>query len=365
MDRTKTPSPVSRRRLPLSVWLGLLLLAATGVGAAVAMRLRADEGSRLAASPGQSTRTGLHPVAIAYVDVRNGVTPLYPLQPGRVAKILVEENVEVKAGQPLFQLDDTLARDQLAEAQIALDAAKKRLEQAPTLVKQHEQKVAGQKEAIQAAQNDVEAAKQLSEKAQRFFNSKLGSSKEDVQAAARVVEKAEAALRGEHAKLAALQAIDPTAAVALAELEVKAKETQLHKAKYALAEHTVVAPTAGMVLRSLISQGEVLGPNPRQPAMLFAPSGPRIIRAEVEQEFVSGVKVGQSASIQDDSTTRGHWTGKVTMISDWYTRRRSILLEPLQMNDVRTLEVLIELDPNQAPLRIGQRVRVKLDGLSE
>jgi hypothetical protein len=32
----------------------------------------------------------------------------------------------------------------------------------------------------------------------------------------------------------------------------------------------------------------------------------------------------------------------------------------LQVNDVRTLECLIALDPDQAPLRIGQRVRVLL-----
>jgi hypothetical protein len=37
-----------------------------------------------------------------------------------------------------------------------------------------------------------------------------------------------------------------------------------------------------------------------------------------------------------------------------------MLLEPLQFNDVRTLECIITLDPNQPPLRIGQRVRVRI-----
>jgi len=36
------------------------------------------------------------------------------------------------------------------------------------------------------------------------------------------------------------------------------------------------------------------------------------------------------------------------------------LLEPLQFNDVRTLECIIDLDPGQPILRIGQRVRVQL-----
>ena len=37
-------------------------------------------------------------------------------------------------------------------------------------------------------------------------------------------------------------------------------------------------------------------------------------------------------------------------------------MEPLQFNDVRTLECIVTLDPDQPPLRIGQRVRVTLEG---
>ena len=38
-----------------------------------------------------------------------------------------------------------------------------------------------------------------------------------------------------------------------------------------------------------------------------------------------------------------------------------MLLEPGQLNDVRTLECIIALEPDQPPLRIGQRVRVVID----
>jgi hypothetical protein len=96
--------------------------------------------------------------------------------------------------------------------------------------------------------------------------------------------------------------------------------------------------------------------------VLFCPSLPFIVRAEVEQEFAGRVAVGQKALIQDDATGGGSWTGQVKSISGWYSHRRSMLLEPLQFNDVRTLECIITLDAGQAPLRIGQRVRVTLEG---
>ena len=54
----------------------------------------------------------------------------------------------------------------------------------------------------------------------------------------------------------------------------------------------------------------------------------------------------------------------VTTMDEMFSRRmaqrRLILPDPSAFHDVRTLECLIEIDAGQAPLRIGQRVRVAL-----
>jgi hypothetical protein len=91
----------------------------------------------------------------------------------------------------------------------------------------------------------------------------------------------------------------------------------------------------------------------------------RIVRAEVEQEFANRVSVGQVAKIQDDGTGGGEWRGQVVRISDWFPQRRSVQMEPMQFNDVRTMEVVIRVEPGgKEPLLIGQRVRVILDGFN-
>ena len=64
----------------------------------------------------------------------------------------------------------------------------------------------------------------------------------------------------------------------------------------------------------------------------------------MEQEFAGRVAVGQTATIQDDTTTTTTWHGKVIRVSDWYTQRRTILPEPIQLHDIRTLECIVELD---------------------
>ena len=62
-------------------------------------------------------------------------------------------------------------------------------------------------------------------------------------------------------------------------------------------ECAIKAPADGTLLRSLANVGETLGRNPQRPAPWFCPKGPRIIRAEVEQEFATRMAVGQTATI--------------------------------------------------------------------
>jgi hypothetical protein len=87
------------------------------------------------------------------------------------------------------------------------------------------------------------------------------------------------------------------------------------------------------------------------------------VRTEIEQDFAGRISKGLKASSQDDTNSNSHeWQGEVLRVSDRYTQRHSVTLEPLQLNDVRTLEVIIRVrhDPKN-PLRIGERMRATLE----
>jgi multidrug resistance efflux pump len=359
MTPPRAPSKLRQHRLGLAIWLGVMLLASSLVITVLALRSHA--GDREAPPPRPTSSTPTHPIAVGHVDVEGGITPLYPVLPGRVLHVDVHEGQHVSAGAPLFRLDDTLAQLQVREAQAAVEAARTQEKNAGTLVAQHRQKVEAQRQAVAAARTDLELARVQADKARRRFQNNTGGSKEDVESAELLVKKAEAAHTAEQARLAALEAVQPDIAVELARKDVAVKQAQLDRALQGVKECTVSAPVAGTALRILVSAGETLGQHPRQPAMYFCPDAPRIVRAEFEQEFADLVEPGKRVTIHDDSTGKGTWTGHIERIGDWYTQRRSVLLEPLQFNDVRTLEAIVVLDPNQKPLRIGQRVRVQLD----
>jgi multidrug resistance efflux pump len=345
------------KRIPVAGWLGLLLLAFSVGCVAWAMRAHAASGSP-PADPGRTKVSA----AIGHVDVEPGVAKLYTLQPGRVAKVAKHDNDAVDAGTVLVELDDTLAKIDLARAKAALKVAENDRDKAKFLTVQRDAQIAAQAAVVAARKAELEAAQQKRDLAKRHYDRKYLSEEEykAAEAAARAQEKV---VEAEEAKLSGLEkANTPPLDISSAEEQVKLRQADVDKAQKGLRECAITAPEKGTVLRVAVSEGDVLGPSPREPAVTFCPDKPRVIRAEVEQEFAGRLFLGQTALVRDDSTNSTVYRGKVTRLSDWFSHRRSMLQEPMQFNDVRTLECIITLDPDEkAPLRIGQRVRVTLE----
>jgi multidrug resistance efflux pump len=357
-------APRARRLVPAAAWLGVVSLAASVVIVAFSGGWKAHAAPSVSAAPSENDSTakgGLRAVCFGYGDIAGGPVALYPTQTGRVTAVKVAENAVVEAGDVLFQIDDVDAKLLVVKARAALEAAQEQLAQAREAPAAHSAAVAAQKAAIDAAVAKVNAAKSQLERARNSFKQDIGPNA-DVKAAEALVRQAEAGVAAEKANLTRLESVDPRHDVVRAEKDVAIRQADLDRAEHGVQECLVKAPAKGSILRINVNVGETLGSSPRQPAMLFCPVGPRIIRAEVEQEFASRVHLGQTTNIEDDATGGGHWTGKVTFVSDWITHRRSITLEPMQFNDVRTLECIIEVDPSKEPLRIGQRVRVTIGG---
>lgn len=348
---------LARRPVQIGLVLGLAALAASVVGAEHVLHRSPGEEPAGASTPSDSGTGTI--VCFGHVDVEQGVASLAPLVPGRVARVEVREEEPVSAGTVLVRLDDRLAAGKFREAEAALREAGLQLTEAQKLPEQQQIQTAEQKAAIEAVRHRLAAAREVLARKQELVRIEQLNAREATAAAA-LVEELEALERAEEGKLAELRLHDPDLEVQRAREAVAAKQALLDQARQAREECVLKAPGDGTVLRILVSPGDVLGMPGQQPALLFCPSGPRIIRAEVEQEFAGQVAVGQGASIQDDTSAGTPRHGRVQRVSDWYTHRRSILQEPFQFNDVRTLECIVALDPGQPVLRIGQRVRVAI-----
>jgi multidrug efflux pump subunit AcrA (membrane-fusion protein) len=175
------------------------------------------------------------------------------------------------------------------------------------------------------------------------------------------VQELDELIKAEEAKLEEIKLIDPNIDMARADADVAGKKTRMDQAQWALDQCKLLAAADGTVLRVHVNPGELLGANPQRPAVEFLPQGDLIVRAEVLQEWAGRVKLDQEVDIIDDTYQGPSYKGKVYFLSPWFTQKRNLIIEPFMYNDVRFLECLVRVAPESvAPLRVGQRVRVKI-----
>jgi multidrug resistance efflux pump len=182
----------------------------------------------------------------------------------------------------------------------------------------------------------------------------------EAQTAQEQVRQAEALLRAEREKLWELKLTQPANLVAAAEAGAGVAAARLEQARLNLEECVVRSPVDATVLRVRTAVGQWAGVRPELPALQLCPREERVVRLEIQQQYAARVRVGDTASVEDDPATGLTWQGTVQRLSDWITPRRSRFLEPFELNDVHTLEALIRIHPEPYGVRIGQRVLVRI-----
>jgi multidrug resistance efflux pump len=348
---------LSSRGLRL-VWLGgVVLLLGTALGA----RWILDQPASGTTQASADDLGVFGVVGLGYADVPGGVTFLHPMQSGRVESVWVTEGDEVKEGDMLLSLDNTTQKISLDGAVAELAAAKAVLQDLENQalkkwqyeIDQQKARLAGARQGLLIAEKELDIFKagyagqeKTNQKQVEVLESKVEVKKEEV--------------KGQEAALEELKILNPQGKIDRARQEVKFKEAQRDLAHRAFVECDLYAPADGSILRVFAQPGEVLTSQPRQAAVQFCVNKPRIIRVEILQEWAANLKVGQSAVIEDDAHHGLTWKGKVERIDDWFGPRRLVLPEPFQFNDVRTLECIVALDPGSPPIRINQRVCVKI-----
>jgi multidrug resistance efflux pump len=285
----------------------------------------------------------------------------------------------VKSGQPLYEFDATIQTAVLEQAKAGVAYYKTKVKEAEELGKQHAKQVEQAEKAVELADRKVglmrqyyvlvdttlEKSYEIEKKPKETWDElKKGSAdlyKAKVEFDSAMGELDAAKLKRDH-----LKASDPKVKVREAEAAVKQAEAEQAKAQSAVDLCVVKARTAGTVEQVTIGPGTTLGIGTLTPALWLIPSGPRVVRAEVEAEFAHrlGADIkGKSVTIYDHTDAKLTYSGTVRRKGTTFLLKRGNA-ENLLGGDTRVLEVVIEVsDPNPAgkpPLLVGQRVRVNL-----
>jgi multidrug resistance efflux pump len=301
-------------------------------------------------------------VCLGKVDGLAPLAALDPAVPGRVLRVRVMEGDVVKEGQELLELDDSAFKLQEEQARAALAAADTELSAADLELKQHPTKVKAQALRVAAAGERVAAANRLLDERQKQHSFGTISASELAAFASEVkgVEHLELAEKVVQSELASAEAALKLRVKAATEKKTAA-DVAVRAAVKAVEDCVLRAPSAGTILRVQTSKGETVAPGTPRPPIHFLPTGPLVVRVDLEQEFLARVATGAKATIRDETRTDSPtWTGRVLSVGKWVGPKPTLVLEPGVLNDVRTVQCVITVDPPAEGLVVGQRMRVHL-----
>ncbi|NIF84581.1 HlyD family efflux transporter periplasmic adaptor subunit [Comamonas sp. Tr-654] len=256
-------------------------------------------------------------VARGKIDVEGGLLDLSSTASGVVQQLLVKEGQSVQKGQLVLRLADDAARADLAVAESELQLAQ-------TKLKTRQDRLP----ALKATLTRWQAA------------AKQGAA--DLQS----VDEAVQALR------------DAQSEVDIAAAEVTVAKRKAEQLRALLQRHELRAPEAGVVVRLLAQGGSMLQSG--SPVAVLLPKRPLIVRAEVNESYVTAIREGMKAQVvvdADGSAARQEFpAATVLRISPVYGTAR--LQDDAQRGPVRVVECVLAFDQPPANVKVGQNVRI-------
>jgi multidrug resistance efflux pump len=146
--------------------------------------------------------------------------------------------------------------------------------------------------------------------------------------------------------------------LAEAKSKMLAAQDLVDATKAELAKCEVRSPINGTVLRKQVSEGELVSLFYPKPLFTIADTQKYRVRAEVDEQDIRRVKIGQKAEIVVNSDHDKRLSGRVTRIAPVMGRRQILTSDPADKSDRDVMEVIVDLDERPKNLPMGLRVSV-------
>lgn len=333
----------------LLILLLVILVVAACVGALVLHRTPTP----VAASPipNQTANVG----CLGRIEPQDGVMTLGARslsgQPSLVAQVLVNEGDEIQPGQVLAFLnsrDELLAQWKQAEANISLSQA--RLEQVQTGAKPGDLKA--QEADVARLKAELANAETENRRREGLFESGV-TSKSDVELSRTQLESARQQLQQSQQRLNSLSEVRQVD-VTVADAEVQTATADALRAKAAYEASVIRSPFQGHVIKIHTFPGEEVG----EKGIMEIAKNTMYVFAEVPEEDVRRVKVGERATVTADSVSQPMY-GTVEFVAMKVARDDVLHIDPASLSDTRVVEAKIRLDQDdRARFLINARVKV-------
>ena len=276
--------------------------------------------------------------------------------PGIVKQVYVKAGQQVRAGEPLFQIDDAIKRAELARQRISLELAEEKIRKLnlgsrPEEVGALEARVAEARVALEDARRQLELRRKLGG---------LVSANEVLQQQADTLAKEQqlnfAVKQLELSKAGAWQ---PD--IEIARTEAAAVRSQLTQIQMELDQMIVRAPVSGEILQINVHPGEFATTTASQAPVVLGETRRLNIRAEVDENDAWRIEESRPAKAFPRGRRDVLIPLRFVRIEPYVNPKRNLTGESAERVDTRVLSVIYELQSPPIRLFVGQQMDVYIE----
>jgi HlyD family secretion protein len=285
------------------------------------------------------------------VEPRSGQIRISAGAPGRVSDIAVRPTDRVTEGEVLIRLEDTEARAHLTAAEAEAAARKRERDAQPATpgredVRKAEDAVFNSERALTNARFELDEVLAADRRSPRAPQALLQARKR--------VALAKDQLRQDHLAFATAQAKGNIPAPNRLEAGLIAARTDVTLAEEQVDKARIRAPIAGTILQINAKHGEQVAPSVEIPLITMGDLTVIRVRAEVDEQDVAKIKIGQKAFVRSNAYPGRDFEGTVTELAPSVGLPRMGSRGARRATDVEVMEVMIDLEGG-VPLLPGMR----------
>jgi HlyD family secretion protein len=278
---------------------------------------------------------------------------------GIVTDVYVVVGSRVKAGDPLFKLDDRALQAELRIRQTALAQARAQLAKQESMPRPEEvPPAAARVKEAEASLADAQHQLALMES----VTDKRAISQDDLNRRRFAVQEAAAKLAEQRAQLVLLKAGSWKPDTDIARAEVAAAEAQANATVTDLERLTVRAPVDGQVLQVKVRRGEFAQTGVlATPLILLGNVDQLHVRVDIDENDAWRVRSGASAFAFVRGNRELQTPLKFVRFEPFIVPKRSLTGDSTERVDTRVLQVLYRFDRNHLPVYVGQQMDVFIE----
>jgi HlyD family secretion protein len=278
--------------------------------------------------------------------------------PGVAVEVFVKVGQKVKAGDPLFRLDDRQLQAELKVREANVAATEAQLSLLHLMPRPEE--VPPSQAKVREAEANLANLEDQRARARTLFAKKAIGEEELIRSeqTTRVAREQLARARADYALLQS-GAWEADKAVTRATLE-QAK-AQVEQTKTELERLTVRALADGEVLQVNVRPGEFVGAPPNQTLIVLGEVRKLHVRVDIDEHDIPRFRPGLPARAMLRGSPRAEYPMTFVRVEPYVVPKKSLTGDNTERVDTRVLQVIYALDAKDQTFYVGQQMDVFLD----